>query len=213
MSQIIRPTTASPARDGMIRKVAGSGIATMSDSSIALKPVIEEPSKPIPSSRADPISCGVIAKLFRCPSRSVNQKRTYSTFCASISFSTCLRDPGSDVARCLLSIIAMSCVPPSAWKCERAPGARPSPVARPRPRRLKDSRSLSHRPYCDRPLPGSAGTLQLAVFLRVDLAAAEDPEADRDGDDADQEQRPDLVPHRSEPRTVEDRVPDPVDLL
>ena len=36
----------------MIRNVAGSGIATMSDSSIALKPVIDEPSKPIPSSSA-----------------------------------------------------------------------------------------------------------------------------------------------------------------
>ncbi len=79
----------------------------MSDSSIALKPVIDEPSKPIPSSSAASISCGVIAKLFRCPSRSVNQKRTYSTFCFSISFRTCLRDSGSDVARCLLSIMAM----------------------------------------------------------------------------------------------------------
>jgi hypothetical protein len=34
------------------RNVSGSGIATMSDSSIALKPVIDEPSKPIPSSSA-----------------------------------------------------------------------------------------------------------------------------------------------------------------
>ena len=65
MSQIIRPTTASggngtpdcgwmapSARCGMIRNVSGSGIATMSDSSIALKPVIDDPSKPIPSSSA-----------------------------------------------------------------------------------------------------------------------------------------------------------------
>ena len=81
----------------------------MSDSSIALKPVIDEPSKPIPSSSAASSSLGVIAKLFRCPSRSVNQKRTYSTFCFSISFSTCLRASGSDVARCLLSIIAIRC--------------------------------------------------------------------------------------------------------
>jgi hypothetical protein len=51
----------------------------MSDSSIALKPVIEEPSKPIPSFRASAISDGVIANDFRCPSRSVNQKRTCST--------------------------------------------------------------------------------------------------------------------------------------
>ena len=46
----------------------------MSDSSIALKPVIDEPSKPIPSSSAPSSSLGVIAKLFRCPSRSVNQQ-------------------------------------------------------------------------------------------------------------------------------------------
>jgi hypothetical protein len=49
----------------MIVNVSGSGIATMSDSSIALKPVIEEPSKPMPSSSAASISPGVIAKLFR----------------------------------------------------------------------------------------------------------------------------------------------------
>jgi hypothetical protein len=36
--------------------------------------VIDEPSKPIPSSRAPSISSGVIAKLFRCPSRSLNQR-------------------------------------------------------------------------------------------------------------------------------------------
>ena len=39
-------------------KLAGSGIATMSDSSIALKPVIDEPSKPIPSFSASAISDG-----------------------------------------------------------------------------------------------------------------------------------------------------------
>jgi hypothetical protein len=47
----------------------------MSDSSIALKPVIDDPSKPIPSSSAPASSSRVIAKLFRCPSRSVNQRR------------------------------------------------------------------------------------------------------------------------------------------
>ena len=152
MSQIIRPTTASPSREGMIRNVAGSGIATMSDSSIALKPVIDEPSKPIPSSSAASISCGVIAKLFRCPSRSVNQKRTYSTFCFSISFSTCLRDSGSDVARCLLSIIAIASLLRT-WKCEgprvhavtgRAPEA-------PSPQRLEESIRLAVQghPRCE----------------------------------------------------------------
>ncbi len=42
--------------------------------------------------------------------------------------------------------------------------------------------------------PGSAGPLQLAVPLRVDLAAVEDPEAERDARHADHEQRPDVVP-------------------
>ena len=37
----------------------------MSDSSIALNPVIDEPSNPIPSFSASSISAGVIAKLFR----------------------------------------------------------------------------------------------------------------------------------------------------
>ena len=78
----------------------------MSDSSIALKPVIDEPSKPMPSSSAPSISDGVIAKLFRWPSMSVNQKRTYSTPSFSICFMTSLRAAGSDVARSLLSIIA-----------------------------------------------------------------------------------------------------------
>src|SRR3954454_15973202 len=77
----------------------------MSDSSIALNPVIDEPSKPMPSSRAPSISDGVIAKLFRWPSMSVNQKRTYSTPSFSICFMTSLRAAGSDVARSLLSII------------------------------------------------------------------------------------------------------------
>ena len=64
-SQIMRPTFASPSRVGISRYVDGSGIATMSDSSIALKPVIDEPSNPIPSSSAPASSEGVIAKLFR----------------------------------------------------------------------------------------------------------------------------------------------------
>ena len=70
-SQIIRPTfepSACPWSStgrGMISNVSGSGIATMSDSSILLKPVIDEPSKPMPSSSAPSISAGVIANDFR----------------------------------------------------------------------------------------------------------------------------------------------------
>ena len=86
----------------MIWNVAGSGMATMSDSSIALKPVIDEPSKPIPSSSASSISCGVMAKLLQWPSRSVNQKRTCSTPSSRIRFNTARRAARLDVARCRL---------------------------------------------------------------------------------------------------------------
>ena len=42
-------------------------MAIMSDSSIALKPVIEEPSKPMPPSKASSSSSGLIEKLFSWP--------------------------------------------------------------------------------------------------------------------------------------------------
>src|SRR5580765_8095701 len=115
MSQIIRPTLVSPSRHGISWYVFGSGIATMSDSSIALKPVIDEPSKPIPSSRAPSISLGVTAKLFRCPSMSVNQSSTNSTPSSSIRFSTSLRAFGSLVARFAVS----TCVTESPPESER----------------------------------------------------------------------------------------------
>ena len=47
----------------------------MSDSSIRLKPSMEDPSKPIPSASAPSSSWGVMAKDFRTPSTSVNQSR------------------------------------------------------------------------------------------------------------------------------------------
>ncbi len=78
--------------------VSGSGIATMSLSSIRLKPVIDEPSKPMPSSRASSSSYGVIEKLFRCPSRSVNQRWMKPTFSAATRSSTSRRFAGSLVA-------------------------------------------------------------------------------------------------------------------
>ena len=56
-------------------KVAGSGIAIMSDSSIALKPVIEEPSKPIPPSNASASSVTLIENAFSWPRTSVNHSR------------------------------------------------------------------------------------------------------------------------------------------
>ncbi len=106
-SQIIRPTFDSPERHGMTTKVFGSGIATMSDSSIALKPVIDEPSKPIPSSSAPSSSSGVIAKLFRCPSRSVNQRSIDSIPSVLQRESTSRRVSSLDVARFFDSTCAM----------------------------------------------------------------------------------------------------------
>ena len=92
---------------GMTWNVEGSGIATMSDSSIALKPVIDEPSKPIPSFSASCISAGVIANDFRWPSRSVNQKRTCSMPSSLIRFSTARRAATLEVARSrLFTIVA-----------------------------------------------------------------------------------------------------------
>ena len=50
-------------------------MAIMSDSSIALKPVIDEPSKPIPPSNASSSSAALIENDFSWPRMSVNQKR------------------------------------------------------------------------------------------------------------------------------------------
>src|SRR4051794_27393804 len=75
MSQKTRPTALSSGRQGRILNVFASGIAIMSDSSIALKPVIDEPSKPMPPSKASSSSSLLIEKLFSWPRMSVNQKR------------------------------------------------------------------------------------------------------------------------------------------
>ena len=72
----MRATPLSSGRHGRILKVDGSGIAIMSDSSIALNPVIDEPSKPMPPSKASSSSCALIEKLFSWPRMSVNQSRT-----------------------------------------------------------------------------------------------------------------------------------------
>ena len=47
----------------------------MSDSSIALKPVIDEPSKPIPPSNASSSSSALIENDLSWPRMSVNQRR------------------------------------------------------------------------------------------------------------------------------------------
>ena len=64
MSQNIRPTPTSSGRHGSCTNVDGSGWAIMSDSSIALKPVIEEPSNPIPPSNASASSVTLIENAF-----------------------------------------------------------------------------------------------------------------------------------------------------
>src|SRR6266496_5740206 len=122
MSQIIRAIFISPSRAGISWKVSGSGIATMSDSSIALKPVIDEPSKPIPSSSAASTSLGVTAKLFRWPSISVNQSSRKSTFSSCSRFSASRLASGSLVALALLSTCAMQ-KPPLKTRKPQAPAA------------------------------------------------------------------------------------------
>ena len=69
------PPPFSSGRHGSTLNVVGSGIAIMSDSSIALKPVIDEPSKPIPPSNASSSSSALIANDFSWPRMSVNQSR------------------------------------------------------------------------------------------------------------------------------------------
>ena len=78
----------SAGRQGMIANVDGSGMAIMSDSSIGLKPVIDEPSKPIPPSKASSSSAALMEKLFSCPSTSVNQSRMNRTSRSLTTFIT-----------------------------------------------------------------------------------------------------------------------------
>src|SRR5262245_36283098 len=63
-------------------------MAIMSDSSIRLNPVIDEPSKPMPSSRAPGSSSRPTANDFSAPKMSVNQSRMNSTFSSSTRAST-----------------------------------------------------------------------------------------------------------------------------
>src|SRR6478736_3023560 len=75
MSQNIRATPCSSGRQGRIANVSASGIAIMSDSSIALKPVIDEPSKPMPPSKASSSSAALMENDFSWPRMSVNHSR------------------------------------------------------------------------------------------------------------------------------------------
>ena len=91
MSQNILPTPCSSGRHGSTAKVEGSGIAIMSDSSIALNPVMEDPSNPIPSSKASSSSWELIENDFNWPKISVNQKRMKRMLRSSTSaFTSCV---------------------------------------------------------------------------------------------------------------------------
>ena len=79
MSQNMRATLCSRGRHGTSWKVAGSGRATMSDSSMRANPSMLDPSNPIPSSSAFSSSPTVIWKLLSVPTMSVNQRRTNFT--------------------------------------------------------------------------------------------------------------------------------------
>ena len=84
-------------------------MAIMSDSSIALKPVTDDPSKPIPWSSADASSSRVIAKLFSRPTRSVNHSRTNLISASPTSRSTrCRASATPAVVVSIVSIVLPS---------------------------------------------------------------------------------------------------------
>src|SRR6185503_14619454 len=66
------------------------------------------------------------------------------------------------------------------------------------------------REFGDEPRPWIAldALAPPAVALRVPLAGVEDGEAERDGDEADHDQRPDVAPDVGDAGAVEDRVAD-----
>ena len=89
ISQNMRATArCSVDRQGSSWKVSGSGSATISLSSMRAKPSIEEPSKPIPSSRAPSNSSAVMAKFFNIPRISVNHSRMNLISCSLAFLST-----------------------------------------------------------------------------------------------------------------------------
>ncbi len=82
--------TAPPSRgrQGSTANVLGSGMAIISLSSILAKPWMDDPSNPCPSTRESSSSSTVMAKLFRKPRISVNQKRMNLTSCSFALLST-----------------------------------------------------------------------------------------------------------------------------
>ncbi len=83
MSQNILATAwCSLGLQGINCQVSGSGIATISLSSIRANPWMDDPSKPIPCSRAPSNSPTVMAKPFKTPRISVNHSLTNLTSCS-----------------------------------------------------------------------------------------------------------------------------------
>ena len=83
MLQNTRASLPLASLQGSTSKVLGSGMASTSLSWTREKPSIEEPSNVIPSSRAFSNSAGLMAKLFRFPSTSVNHRRMRRTLRSS----------------------------------------------------------------------------------------------------------------------------------
>ena len=81
-SQNMRATAFWRGRQGRIRNVVGSGMATISLSSMRANPSIDEPSKPTPRSSASGSSCAVMANPLSAPRMSVNQSRMNLTSCS-----------------------------------------------------------------------------------------------------------------------------------
>ena len=71
----MRATAFCLGRHGRMRKVVGSGMATMSFSSILANPSMEEPSKPTPCDSASSRSWAVMVNPLSAPRTSVNHKR------------------------------------------------------------------------------------------------------------------------------------------
>ena len=114
------------ARPGRTRKVSGSGIATMSDSSIALKPVIDEPSKPIPSSSAPSTSRGRDREALQVPLE-IREPEQHELDASRLRSAPAPRTrlPGSLVALGADSTAAIN----SSFRKTKAPGAGVAPEA------------------------------------------------------------------------------------
>ena len=105
-------------------------MAIMSDSSIRLKPVIDEPSKPMPSSSAPSSSSLPTAKDFSWPRMSVNHSRMNWMSCSSTSASTSCLDAPVPVVVSIVAINLPFLVAAGGVACSHAPEPFPSRIVR-----------------------------------------------------------------------------------